>query len=138
MDELRYALTIDSVALVLEDYQGRRRDAVLLGPTHPLRANWHVAWSHLGQAWMEQSRASNKEFVIPTRDAVIKQLAPAAFPPVVPFGEELGRTALAVDNINPFWSLYAATDEKDPRGLIGEVCAALGLARASHRRGNHR
>lgn len=127
MDELRYALTVDSVALVLEDYQGRRRDAVLLGPTHPLRANWHVAWSHLGQAWMEQSRSSNKEFVVPTRDAVIKQLAPAAFPPVVPFGEELGRTALAVDNINPFWSLYAATDEKDPRGLIGEVCAALGL-----------
>lgn len=127
MDELRYALTIDSVALALEDYQGRRRDAVLLGPTHPLRANWHVAWSHLGQAWMEHSRASSKEFVVPTRDAVIKQLAPVAFPPVVPFGEELGRTALAVDNINPFWSLYAATDEKDPRGLIGEVCAALGL-----------
>lgn len=127
MDELRCALTVDSVALALEDYQGRRRDAVLLGPTHPLRANWHVAWSHLGQTWMEQSRSSNKEFVAPTRDAVIKQLAPAAFPPVVPFGEELGRTALAVDNINLFWSLYAATDEKDPRGLIGEVCAALGL-----------
>lgn len=127
MDELRCALTIDSVALVLEDYQGRRRDAVLLGPTHPLRANWHVAWSYLGQTWMEQSRSSSKEFVVPTRDAVIKQLAPAAFPPVVPFGEELGRTALAVDNINPFWSLYAATDEKDPRGLVGEVCAALGL-----------
>jgi len=127
MDELRCALTIDSVALVLEDYQGSRRDAVLLGPTHPLRANWHVAWSQLGQTWMELSRSSGKEFVVPTRDAVIKQLAPAAFPPVIPFGEDLGRTALAVDNINPFWSLYAATDEKDPRGLVGEVCAALGL-----------
>lgn len=127
-EELRCALTIDSVALVLEDYQGKRRDAVLLGPTHPLRANWHIAWSQLGQTWMERSRASEREFVVPTRDAVIKQLAPAAFPPVLPFGEELGRTALAVDNINPFWSLYAATDEKDPRGLVGEVCAALGLA----------
>lgn len=127
MDELRCALTIDSVALVLEDYQGRRRDAVLLGPTHPLRANWHVAWSVLGQNWMERSRLSGREFVVPTREAVIKQLAPAAFPPVLPFGEELGRTALAVDNINSFWSLYAATDEKDPRGLVGEVCAALGL-----------
>lgn len=126
-EELRCALTIDSVSLVLEDYQGRRRDAVLLGPTHPLRANWHVAWSQLGQTWMERSQASGREFVVPTRDAVIKQLAPAAFPPVLPFGEELGRTALAVDNINPFWSLYAATDEKDPRGLVGEVCAALGL-----------
>jgi DNA phosphorothioation-dependent restriction protein DptH len=127
MDELRCALTIDSVALVLEDYQGRRRDAVLLGPTHPLRSNWHAAWSQLGQTWMERSRTSSREFVVPTRDAVIQQLAPAAFPPVLPFGEELGRTALAVDNINPFWSLYAATDEKDPRGLVGEVCAALGL-----------
>lgn len=126
-EELRCALTIDSVSLVLEDYQGRRRDAVLLGPTHPLRANWHVAWSQLGQTWMDRSQASGREFVVPTRDAVIKQLAPAAFPPVLPFGEELGRTALAVDNINPFWSLYAATDEKDPRGLVGEVCAALGL-----------
>jgi hypothetical protein len=126
-EELRCALTIDSVALVLEDYQGQRRDAVLLGPTHPLRANWHVAWSQLGQTWMERSQASNREFVVPTRDAILKQLAPAAFPPVLPFGEELGRTALAVDNVNAFWSLYAATDEKDPRGLVGEVCSALGL-----------
>lgn len=126
-EELRCALTIDSVALVLEDYQGRRRDAVLLGPTHPLRANWHVAWSQLGQRWMERSQASGREYVVPTRDAVLNQLSPAAFPPVLPFGEELGRTALAVDNINPFWSLYAATDEEDPRGLVGEVCAALGL-----------
>jgi hypothetical protein len=127
-EELRCALTIDTVGLVIEDYQGRRRDAVMLGPTHPLRANWHVAWGQLGQRWLECSRASNREFVVPTRDAVLKQLAPAAFPPVLPFGEELGRTALAVDNINPFWSLYAATDEKDPRGLVGEVCSALGLS----------
>lgn len=127
MDELRCALTIDSVSLVLEDYQGKRRDAVLLGPTHPLRVNWHSAWGQLGQTWMERSRVSSREFVVPTREAVLKLLAPAAFPPVLPFGDELGRTALAVDNINPFWSLYAATDEEDPRGLVGEVCAALGL-----------
>jgi ABC-type branched-subunit amino acid transport system ATPase component len=126
-EELRCALTIDSVALVLEDYQGRRRDAVLLGPTHPLRANWHVAWSQLGQLWMAHSQSSSPEFVMSIRDAVLKQLAPTAFPPVLPFGEELGRTALAVDNVNAFWSLYAATDEKDPRGLVGEVCSALGL-----------
>lgn len=127
MEELRCALTIDSVSMVLEDYQGRRRDALLLGPTHPLRANWHAAWGRLGQLWLEQSKASQKEFVVPTRDAILKHLAPAGFPPVLPFGEELGRTAIAVDNLNPFWSLYAAADEKDPRGLVGEVCNALGI-----------
>lgn len=127
LEELRCALTLDTVSVVLEDYQGCRRDALLLGPTHPLRANWHVAWARLGQLWLEKSQASNREFVVSTRDAVLKQLTPSGFPPVVPFGEELGRTALAVDNLNPFWSLYAAADEKDPRGLIGEVCAAMAV-----------
>jgi DNA phosphorothioation-dependent restriction protein DptH len=127
-EELRYALTVDSVLLVLEDYRGQRREAVLLGPTHPLRVNWHSAWAQLGQFWLEQSQKADREFVVPTREAILKQLTPAGFPAVLPFSEELGRTALAVDNINPFWSLYAATDEEDPRGLVGEVCAVLGLA----------
>ncbi|KVL38479.1 hypothetical protein WS96_06575 [Burkholderia sp. MSMB1835] len=128
MEELRCALTMDTVSVVLDDYQGRRRDALLLGPTHPLRTNWHTAWGRLGQLWLEQSLASGKEFVVPTRDAILKHLIPAAFPPVLPFGEELGRIALTVDNLNPFWSLYAAADERDPRGLIGEVCTALGIS----------
>lgn len=126
-EELRCALTVDSVLLVLEDYRGQRREAVLLGPTHPLRVNWHSAWAQLGQFWLEQSQKADREFVVPTREAILKQLTPTGFPAVLPFSEELGRTALAVDNINPFWSLYAATDEEDPRGLVGEVCAVLGM-----------
>lgn len=122
---------MDSVALVLHDYRGRRREAVLLGPTHPLRMVWHAAWAQLAQAWLARARTAEREFVLPTRDAVLRQLTPAGFPPVAPFGEELGRTALLVDNLNPFWSLYAATDEADPRGLVGDVCAALGLPEPS-------
>jgi DNA phosphorothioation-dependent restriction protein DptH len=52
-------------------------------------------------------------------------------PSVLPYGDELGRTALAVDNINAFWTLFAAADESDPRGLIGEVCSALSLPEPS-------
>ena len=32
-----------------------------------------------------------------------------------------------VDNLAPHWTLYAPTHEADPRGLVGEVCAAFGL-----------
>ncbi|EXI77349.1 MAG: hypothetical protein AW12_03117 [Candidatus Accumulibacter sp. BA-94] len=46
-EELRGALTVDSVALVIDDYRGRRREAVLLGPTHPLRITWHTTTHHL-------------------------------------------------------------------------------------------
>ena len=37
----------------------------------------------------------------------------------------------AVDNIHPFWSLYAPATENDPRGLLGDVCAALGVPEPS-------
>ncbi|HSH66068.1 MAG TPA: hypothetical protein VLB84_09770, partial [Bacteroidia bacterium] len=37
------------------------------------------------------------------------------------------RVFVAVDNLHPFWSLYAPATEEDPRGLLGDVCSALGL-----------
>ena len=40
---------------------------------------------------------------------------------------EAGHVLTAVDNLNPFWTLYAPSHEEDPRGLIGEVCSAFGL-----------
>ena len=125
--QLRAALSVDSISLRLQDYRGRRREAMLLGPIHPLRAIWHATWAQLAQCWLTKTRTADRELVLPIRDALLRQLAPMGFPPVIPLGEEPGRAALAVDNLNPFWSLYAATDEPDPRGLVGEVCSALGL-----------
>lgn len=130
-EELRGALTVDSVVLLIHDYRGQSREAMLLGPTHPLRINWHAAWAQLALRWLQKSREADREFIVPTRDAVMKQLAPVGFPPVLLQGDELGRTALAVDNITPFWTLYASADESDPRGLIGEACTALSLAEPS-------
>ena len=131
LEELRSALIVDTVSLAVHDYRGRRRDAVLISPTHPLRVNWHTTWAFLAQDWLGCSQQAEREFIVPTRDAILRQLTPVGFPLVIPFGDELGRTALAVDNIDPFWSLYAATDEADPRGLLGEVCIALGLPEPS-------
>lgn len=131
LEELRNALSIDTALLVVNDYRGQRREAVLLSPTHPLRITWHTTWAHLAQQWLQQARKGDREFVVPTRDALLKQLSPVAMPSVLPYGDELGRTALAVDNINAFWTLFAAADESDPRGLIGEVCSALSLPEPS-------
>jgi DNA phosphorothioation-dependent restriction protein DptH len=74
-EELRGALTVDSVVLVIDDYRGRRREAVLLGPTHPLRITWHTTWAHLAQQWLQKARQADREFVVSTRDAALKQLA---------------------------------------------------------------
>ena len=123
--DLRKVLTLDSILLAIVDHRGHRRDAVLVAPTHPLRALWFATWAKLGARWVAAARTAPREYVVPTRDALLRLLAPTNFPPVLP--TEAGHVLTAVDSINPFWTLFAPSNEEDPRGLVGEVCSALGL-----------
>lgn len=123
--DLRKILALDSVLLAIVDHRGRRRDAVLVAPTHPLRALWFATWAKLGAQWVAAARSAPHEYVVPTREALLKLLSPTSFPPVLP--TEAGHVLTAVDSINPFWTLFAPSNEEDPRGLVGEVCSALGL-----------
>ncbi|MBK9261893.1 MAG: ATP-binding protein [Polyangiaceae bacterium] len=123
--DLRKVLALDSVLLAIVDHRGRRRDAVLVAPTHPLRALWFATWAKLGAQWVAAATSARHEYVVPTREALLKLLSPTSFPPVLP--TEAGHVLTAVDSINPFWTLFAPSNEEDPRGLVGEVCSALGL-----------
>ncbi len=123
--DLRKVLAIDTVLLAIIDHRGRRRDAVLVAPTHPLRALWFATWAKLGAGWVSAAKTAPKEHVVPTRDALLRLLSPTSFPPVLP--TEAGHVLTAVDSVNPFWTLFAPSNEEDPRGLVGEVCSALGL-----------
>lgn len=127
---LRAALAVDSVRLVIENYRGRVREAVLLGPTHPLRALWQLGWAQLGAAWVRATEKGPEEHVTPARDALLREISSANFPPMLPISDG-GRVFVAVDNIHPLWALYAPAIEEDPRGLLGDVCAALGLPEPS-------
>lgn len=126
---LRTALAVDSLRLVVEDYRGHVREAALLGPTHPLRALWQLGWAQLGAAWVRATEKGPEEHVTPTREALLSGISSANFPPMLPISD--GRVFVAVDNIHPFWALYAPATEEDPRGLLGDVCAALGLPEPS-------
>lgn len=126
---LRAALAVDSVRLVVEDYRGHVREAALLGPTHPLRALWQLGWAQLGAAWVRSTEKGPEEHVTPVREALLRGISSANFPPMLSTSD--GRVFVAVDNIHPFWALYAPATEEDPRGLLGDVCAALGLSEPS-------
>jgi hypothetical protein len=126
---LRTALAVDTVRIVLTDYRGRVREAAMIGPTHPLRALWQVGWAELASMWVAASRNAPEEFVTPTRRALTDGLTPLNFPSVLSLGD--GRVFISVDNIHPLWSLYSPATEEDPRGLLGEVCSAMGLSEPS-------
>ena len=123
--DLRKVLALDSVLLAIFDHRGKRREAVLVAPTHPLRALWFATWAKLGAHWVTAAKAAAHEYVVPTRQALLELLSPTNFPPVLP--TEAGHVLTAVDSINPFWTLFAPSNEEDPRGLVGEVCSALDL-----------
>lgn len=92
LGDLWRMLTLDTVTVTVIDHRGRRREAALVSPTHPLRALWFAAWAETGSQWLEAARAGPSEFVVATRDALLRQLAPVGYPPVLatPAGQSVG------------------------------------------------
>jgi hypothetical protein len=126
---LRNVLAVDSIHVILTDFRGRHREAVLVSPTHPLRALWLSSWVTLGKDWIEKIKLGGKDHIPHVRSALLGGLVPSAYPVGIPV--EDGRIFTPVDNLNTFWALYAPTTEENSRGLMAEICSALGLAEPS-------
>lgn len=122
---LRTALAVDTIRIVHTDFRGRTREAALVGPTHPLRALWLATWAQLARQWMLAAKSGPEEYIAPVRDALLKELVPLNMPPVLVLSD--GRAFTTVDSVHPFWCLYAPATEEDSRGLLGEICSAIGL-----------
>lgn len=129
LQALRNVLAVDSIHVILKDFRGRHREAVLVSPTHPLRALWLNSWVTLGKDWIKKIKAGGKDHIPHVRSALLNGLVPSAYPVGVPV--EDGRIFTPVDNLNAFWALYAPTTEENSRGLMAEICSALGLAEPS-------
>ncbi|MBT0652614.1 methylation-associated defense system ATP-binding protein MAD8 [Geomobilimonas luticola] len=129
LQTLRNVLAVDSIHVVVTDFRSRHREAVLVSPTHPLRALWLASWVTLGKDWIEKVKAGGKDHIPHVRSALLEGLVPSAYPVGVPVAD--GRIFTPVDNLNPFWALYAPTTEENSRGLMAEICSALGLAEPS-------
>jgi DNA phosphorothioation-dependent restriction protein DptH len=125
LTELRSALALDSIVVTLTNHRGKQKEAVLVGPTNPLRALWLVCWARLARFWAQQVALEPKKYGESTQRSLLDKLAPVNFPAFMPVDK--GRVFTTVDAVHPFWSLYAPTREEDPRGLLGDVCTALGL-----------
>ncbi|MGV6826690.1 MAG: methylation-associated defense system ATP-binding protein MAD8, partial [bacterium] len=129
LQALRNVLAVDSIHVILTDFRGRHREAVLVSPTHPLRALWLSSWVTLGKDWIEKVKAGGRDYIPHVRSALLDGLVPSAYPVGIPV--EDGRIFTPVDNLNAFWALYAPTTEENSRGLMAEICSALGLAEPS-------
>ncbi len=53
---IRNILAVDSIHMVLTDFRGRHREAVLVSPTHPIRALWLLNWMEIGKDWLDKTK----------------------------------------------------------------------------------
>ncbi len=118
-------LNLDVVHIALTNYRGQRQQAAVIGPLHPMRCLWLAGWAALGETWISDAAKCRREFITPARDVLLNRLLPSNQPPYLSVGH--GSVFTAVDNIHAMWTLYAPNLERDARGLIGNVCSALGL-----------
>lgn len=131
LQNLRNVLAVDSVYVILTDYRGKHREAVLVAPTHPLRVIWLHSWVALGNSWLDELKTEGgKEYIATVRNTLLGNMQPSAFPVGVPV--EDGRIFMPVDNINFFWGFYAPATEVDSRGLMAEICKALGISEPTY------
>jgi hypothetical protein len=84
---------------------------------------------HPGQGLDREDQVRREGYIPHVRSALLDGLVPSAYPVGIPV--EDGRIFTPVDNLNAFWALYAPTTEDNSRGLMAEICSALGLAEPS-------
>ena len=129
LQTLRNVLAVDSIHVVMRDFRGRHREAVLVSPTHPLRALWLSCWVTLGKEWVEKINHGGKDHIPHVRAALLEGLVPLAYPVGIPV--EDGRVFTSVNTLNSYWALYTPTSEENSQGLISEICSSLGLSEPS-------
>jgi len=123
---IRNVLSIDSLHMILTDYRGHKKEALLLSPTHPLRVQWFSCWTSTGEGWLGKIENGSKVMIPGVRQALLDSLRPHAFPVALPSND--GRIFAAIDNLNVFWAVYMPISEVNTRGVMSEICSALGLS----------
>ncbi|MCM7168349.1 methylation-associated defense system ATP-binding protein MAD8 [Enterobacter quasiroggenkampii] len=123
--ELAALLRLDSLSIVIWNYDGSYKEVMLLGPTHPLRALWLGGWASLAEAWARQSEKVGKEVAVGTKNSLLEELSLTNFPYVLP--DTQGQLMVALDSIHPFWSILSSAKEKEPQALIDKIKTVFGI-----------
>jgi hypothetical protein len=125
LETLRNITAVDSIHIILTDYRGKSREAMLIAPTHPLRSLWFFGWSTLGKDWINALKEGGRDYIPHIRKVLLEGLEPFSFPVGIPAPD--GRIFIPIDNVTPYWALYAPASEENARGLLSELCSAFGI-----------
>lgn len=120
---------IDCVAATLTDGLGTRHSVLLLSPTHPLRALWLATWNAVGHDWITRLTGADRQQAITASDSLLNGLSPLGFPFAIP--RQDGRLLVAAENLTPYWGAYLPSEVDNPRGILGQLAAALRVPTSS-------
>ncbi len=123
---LRDALSVDTLSISIEAGD-EREDAVVVLPTHPLRALWHASHAALLREWEErilQHPRKDRRSLVDLH--TIRELVPANLPAFVPVAD--GREPLVFfQNLGLFCGVALPAAAPDPRRRTLDVAQVVGL-----------
>ncbi|HID24721.1 MAG TPA: hypothetical protein EYP14_20300, partial [Planctomycetaceae bacterium] len=124
---LAEALSLDTVEVVFEK-EGQRESAVLVLPTHPLRAVWYAAYCDLLARWLHElleipSPAKRRRLI---DLELVKRLEPLNIPFLVLNAD--GEPFVFAQNLRFFHAVCLPIDALEPRRRIARVATVFGMA----------
>ena len=125
LEAVQMIISADRIDVEIVSVRKSSQTVSLLGPTHPLRAAWLLAWSLVADEWRSCATSVVAGIQRATRDALLLRIKMMHFPSVLTTAT--GRMMNCIENLHPFWSFYAPADHRSPKSLLAELCTITGI-----------
>nr|BBH95966.1 hypothetical protein KTA_41650 [Thermogemmatispora argillosa] len=125
LHEIKQALSVDSLLIRFLDQQQQVEEALVILPTHPLRAAWFAGYTRLLASWEEQLLEQQKKQRKHKIDLeALRQLVPANVPP---FGYHAATSTvfLFFQNLLFFYGVALPADAPDPHRRYTDIATVL-------------
>ncbi|MBX5450005.1 MAG: ATP-binding protein [Thermogemmatispora sp.] len=123
--EIKQALSVDSLLIRLSNQQQHAEEALVILPTHPLRAAWFAGYTRLLSFWEEQLLEQQKKQRKHKIDVeALHQLVPANVPPFS-YHAATSTVFLFFQNLLFFYGVALPADAADPHRRYRDVATVL-------------
>ncbi len=125
-DEMREALSVDSLLVQVAGKGNAQEEALVILPTHPLRVAWFACYTQLLRNWEERllglPRSQRKHSI----DMQALRLLTPTNVPAFAYHAASKQTFLFFQNIRLYHGVALPADVADPRRRYGDVALILG------------
>ncbi|HEY4035242.1 MAG TPA: ATP-binding protein [Ktedonobacteraceae bacterium] len=126
LDEMREALSVDSLLVQVAGKGNTQEEAIVILPTHPLRVAWFAGYTQLLRNWEERLLGLPKSKRKHSIDMQALRLLTPTNVPAFAYHAASKQAFLFFQNIRLYHGVALPADVADPRRRYGDIALILG------------